>query len=72
MQQRRDDFIFAAAVLNNDGRNAEQVADIRLAFSLAPLVQVQLRRVTKRFHETVCEDRLFDDGLPAGQLFRLS
>jgi len=39
MQQRRDDFIFTAAVLNDDGRNTEQVADIRLAFTLAALVQ---------------------------------
>jgi len=69
MQQRGDDFIFAAAVLNDDGRNAEQVADIGLAFTLTALVQMQLRRVTKRFHETVCEDRSFDDGLSAGQFF---
>src|SRR5260370_28253747 len=69
MQKRRDDFIFAAAVLNDDGSNAEQVADIGLAFPLAALVQMQLRRVTTRFHETVCEDRFFDDGLSARQLF---
>jgi hypothetical protein len=72
MQQRRDDFVFTAAMLNDDGRNAEQVADVWLAFALAALVQVQLRRVTKRFDKTVCEDRLSDDGLPASQLFRLS
>ena len=72
MQQRRDDLIFTAAVLNDDGRNAEQVADIRLAFTLAALVQVQFRRVSKRLHETVCEDGLFDDGSSAGQWFRLS
>jgi hypothetical protein len=59
-------------VLNNDGGNAEQVADVRLAFTLAALVQMQLRRVTQRLHKTVCEDRLFDDGLSAGHLFRLS
>ena len=38
MQQCRDDFVFTAAVLNDDGRNAEQVADIRLALTLAALV----------------------------------
>ena len=38
MQQRRDDFIFTAAVLNDDRRNAKQVADIRLALTLAALV----------------------------------
>ena len=69
MQQRRDDFIFTAAVLNDDGRNAEQVTDIWLAFTLAALVQMQFRRVSKRLHETVCEDRFFDDGLSAGQFF---
>jgi hypothetical protein len=72
MQQRGDDFIFAAAVLNDDGRNAEQVADVRLPFTFAALVQMQLRGVTKRLHKTVCEDWLFDDGLPAGHWFRLS
>ena len=72
MQQRRDDFIFTAAVLNDDGRNAEQMADIRLAFALAALVHMKLRRITKRFHKTVCENGLFDDGLSADQCFRLS
>jgi hypothetical protein len=33
-------------VLNDDGRNAKQVADIWLAFTLAALVQMQLRGVT--------------------------
>src|SRR5258708_15371387 len=32
---------------------------------------MQLRRVTKRLHETVCEDWLFDDGLLASQSLRL-
>ena len=59
-------------MLNDDGRNAEQVAHIRLAFTLAALVQMQLRRVSKRLHETVCEDGLFDCGLSADQWFRLS
>jgi hypothetical protein len=69
MQQGCDDFVFTAAVLNDDGRNAEQVAHIRLAFTLAALVKMQLRRVSKRLHETVCEDGLFDCGLPVGQFF---
>src|SRR5437879_10339976 len=59
-------------MLNDDGRNAEQVADIRLAFALAALAKMQLRRVSKRLHETVCEDGLFDCGLSADQWFRLS
>ncbi len=69
MQQRGDDFLFAAAVLNHDGRNAEQVADVGLALALAALMEVQLRRVAKRFHETVCENGIFDDGLFADQFF---
>ena len=69
MQQRGDDFVFTAAMLNDDGRNAEQVADVGLAFALAALVQVQLRRVTKRFDKTVCEHLLSDDGLPAVNCF---
>jgi hypothetical protein len=48
------------------------VANIRLAFPLAALVQVQLRRVTERFDETVCEDGLFDDGLSVGQVFHFA
>ena len=72
MQKRGDGFVFTAAVLNDDGRNTEQVPHVRLAFALAALVEVQLRRVTKRFHKTVCEHRLFDDGLGARQVFRLS
>jgi hypothetical protein len=72
VQKGGDDFVFAAAVLNDDGRNTEQVTDIRLAFTLAALVQMQLSGVTKRLYKTVCEDRLFDDGLWASQLFRLS
>ena len=48
------------------------MANVRLAFTFAPLVQMQLCRVTKRLHKTVREDRLFDDGLSASQLFRLS
>src|SRR5258708_39242052 len=65
MQKRRDNFIFSAAVVNDDGGNTEQVADIRLAFAFAALVEMQLRRVTKRLHETICEDRLYDCRFPA-------
>ena len=72
VQQSGDDFVFTAAMLNDDGRNTEQVADVRLAFALTALVQMQSRGVTKSLHKTVCEDRLFDDGLSAGHLFRLS
>jgi len=32
--------------LNDNGRNAEQVADVGLAFALAALVEMQFRRVT--------------------------
>src|SRR5260370_2963762 len=64
MQKRRDDFIFSAAVLNDDGRDAKQVADVRLAFAFAALVEMQLCRVTKRLHETICEDRLYDCRFP--------
>jgi len=67
-----DDFIFAAAVLNDDGRNAEQVADIGLAFTLTALGADAAPPRNQRFHKTVCEDRLFDDGLSTSQLFRLS
>jgi len=71
VQKRGDHFILAAAVLNDDGSDAKQVAYIRLAFALAALVQVQFRRIAKRFHKTVCENGLFDDGLSVVQLFRL-
>ena len=69
VQQCSDGFVFTAAVLNDDGGNAEQVANVRLAFALAALVQMQLRGVTESFDETVREQRLFDDGLPASQVF---
>src|SRR5258708_38667465 len=72
MEEGGDGLGLTAAMLNEGWRNAEQVADIRLAFTFAALVQMQLRRVTQRLHKTVCEDRLFDNGLSAGQLFRLS
>src|ERR1700704_166564 len=72
MNQRGDDFVFPAAVLNDDSRNAEQVADIRLALAFTALVQMQLRGVTKRLHETICKNWLFDDGLSASQWYRLS
>jgi len=58
VQQRGDDFVFAATMLNDDGGNAEQVANVGLAFALAALVQVEFRGVTERFHKTVCENRL--------------
>ena len=69
VQQRRDDFVFTAAVLNDDGCNAEQVANIGLAFALAALVHMQLRCVPKRIHKTICKYGLFDDGLSVGQFF---
>src|SRR5207302_3984616 len=69
MQQRGDDFVFAAAVLNDDSRNTKQVADVGLAFAFSALVQMKFRRVTKRFHKTVGEHRRFDDGLRAHQVF---
>jgi hypothetical protein len=72
MKQRRNNFIFAAAMLNDDGGDTEQVANVGLALALAALVQMQLRGVTQRFHKSVCEYRLFDDGLSVVQLFRLS
>ena len=72
MQQCRDDFVFATPMLNDDGRDAEQVADIGLAFAFAALVQMQLRGVTKCFHKSIREDRLVDDGLSVYQLLRLS
>jgi hypothetical protein len=72
MKQRRNDFIFAASMLNDDGGNAEQMADIRLALTLPALVQMQFCGVTKRFHKTVCEQRLCDSGLFAAQFFCLS
>jgi hypothetical protein len=56
-------------MLNDDGGDAEQVADVRLPLTLAPLMQMQLRGITQRFHKTVGEDRLFDDGLSARQFF---
>jgi len=72
VQQCSDDFVFSTAMLNDDGRNPEQVADVGMAFTLAALMQMQLRRITKRFHKTICEDRFFDDGLPANQSLHLS
>src|SRR5260370_13778936 len=72
MQQRSNDFVFTAAALNDDGRNSEQVSNVRLALPLATLVKMELGSVTKRFHKTIREHRLFDDGLTASQVFRLS
>jgi hypothetical protein len=60
MQERRDNLVFAASVLNHDGRNAEQMAHVRLSFSLAALMEVQLRRIAKRLDETIREDRRLD------------
>jgi hypothetical protein len=58
VQQRGDHFVFAAAVLNHDGRDTEQMADVGLASALAALVEMQLRRnpsaSTKRFVRSGC------------------
>ncbi len=70
VQQRSDDFVFTAAMLNDNGGNAEQMTYVGLALTLAALVQMQLRGITKRFHKTVREERFFDDGLPATQFIR--
>ena len=43
---------------------------VGLALTLAALVQMQLRGITERFHKAICEDRFFDDGLPATQFIR--
>jgi hypothetical protein len=69
VQQRRDDFILAAAMLNHDSRDAKQMADVGLAFALAALVEMEFCRIAKRFHKTVCEERLFEDGMSAGHFF---
>jgi hypothetical protein len=69
VQQRGDGFVFTAAVLDHDSRDTEQMADIGLAFALAALVEMQFRRVAKRLHKSICEERLFDDGLSAGHFF---
>ncbi len=53
MQECGDDFVFAAAMLNDDGGDSEQMADIRLAFALAALVEVQVGGVAQRLDEPV-------------------
>jgi hypothetical protein len=59
VQERGDDDVFPAPVLNDDGRDAKQMANEWLAFALAALMEVQFGSVTKCIHETIREDRLF-------------
>jgi hypothetical protein len=53
VQQRGDHLIFSAAVLDHNSGHAQQMPHVRLTFAFAPLVLMQFRRVTQRFHETL-------------------
>src|SRR5439155_20481364 len=63
-------LIYAAAYLYHNVRYAQQVTHVGLTLPFAALVKMKHRRVTKSIHKTVCEHRLFDDGLRARQVFR--
>jgi len=47
--------VFAAAMLDDDRGDAQQVADVRLAFALAPLPQMKLGRIAEGLDETMRE-----------------
>ena len=51
VQQRGDGFIFRAAVFYDDGRNGEQVADVRDRRAFAGLSRMQLVSLDKRLVE---------------------
>ena len=57
MQQRRDHFVFRAAVLDDDRRHREQMSDVGNHRAFAGLSRMELMRVHERLIETRREIR---------------
>jgi len=57
VQQCRDRLVLASAVVQDDGRDAHEVADVRCVSALARVGRMQLVRVSERVVEPLSQGR---------------